>query len=115
MLWIDTTNHFVTSSFGIKGDFQQFFVAKPSFRRKIGAQKEPRERLSCTQRDSRWLTQGVSEVSNAISGPGKLGTVEGKGSWESYSKERLPGQGVVQSLNEVTAVQFSLPTQTMLT
>lgn len=54
-------------------------------------------------------------MSSAISRSGRLGTVEGKGSWESYSKERLPGQGILQSLNEVTVVQLSPPMQTAFT
>lgn len=77
--------------------------------------QDPRKRLWRSQGDSRWPTQGVSEVSSTISGTGRWGTVEGKGSWESHSKERLPGQVVLQSLNEVMMVQFSPPTQTMLT
>lgn len=44
-----------------------------------------------------------------------LGTVEGKDSWETNSKERLLRQGILQSLNEVTAVQISLPLQTAFT
>lgn len=81
----------------------------------MASPKDPKERLWCSQGDSRWPTQGVSEVSSIICGTGRLGTVKGKGSWESYSMERLPGEGVLQSLNEVKAVQFSLPMQTVFT